>query len=157
MVERSAGGWDMIIEGTTRIAASPEQVFELLVDPTRWSEYDPTLVEATPSDRLVVGAAGIMRIRRMGITAKATWTTTELEAPVRVTQVLRGMGYELTEAVRLTAVDGGTDMHVVDTLLPTSLGGRAIVAMSGGIMKRDLPARAQRLKAIAERELVGPA
>ena len=44
----------MIIEGTTRIAASPEQVFEFLADPTRWSEYDPTLVEATPTERLTV-------------------------------------------------------------------------------------------------------
>ena len=86
----------------------------------------------------------------MGMTAKATWTTTEFEPPIRVTQYLRGMGYELTESVRLTAVDGGTDMHVVDTLLPTSLGGRVFVAMSRGIMKRDLRARSQRLKAILE-------
>ena len=108
----------MIIEGTTRIAASPEQVFEYLADPTRWSEYDPTLVEATPRERLTVGATGSVRIRRMGITAKATWTTTELEPPVRVTQYLRGLGYELTESVKLTAVDGGTDMYVVDHAAP---------------------------------------
>jgi hypothetical protein len=142
----------MIIERTTRIAASPEHVFEFLANPTHWSEYDPTLVEATPSDRLTVGASGILRNRRMGMTAKATWTTTELEPPVRVTQYLRGMGYELTESVRLTAVDGGTDMHVVDTLLPTSLGGRAFVAMSRGIMERDLRARSQRLRALLERQ-----
>ena len=142
----------MIIEGTTRIAASPEQVFEFLADPKRWSEYDPTLVEVTPRDRLVVGATGIMRNRRMGMTAKATWTTTELEPPMRVTQRPRGMGYELTEAVQLTAVDGGTEMHDVITLLPTSLGGRAFVAMSRGIVTRDLRARSQRLKAMLERE-----
>ena len=142
----------MIIEGTTHIAASPEQVFELLEDPTRWSEYDPTLVEATPRERLTVGATGIVRNRRMGVTAKATWTTTEFEPPVRVTQYTRGMGYELTESVQLTAVDGGTDMHVVITLLPTSLGGRAFVAMSRGIVERDLQARSQRLRALLERE-----
>ena len=65
------------------------------------------------------------------------------------------MGYELTESVQLTAVDGGTDMHVVITLLPTSLGGRAFVAMSRGIVERDLRARSQRLRALLERE--GPA
>ena len=142
----------MIIEGMTRIAASPEQVFEFLADPTRWSEYDPTLVEATPRERLTVGATGIVRIRRMGVTAKATWTTTDLEPPVRVTQHTRGLGYELTESVQLTAVDGGTDMHVVITLLPTSLGGRAFVAMSRGIVERDLRARSQRLRALLEPE-----
>ena len=142
----------MIIDGRTRIAASPERVFEFLADPTRWSEYDPTLVEATPRERLTVGATGIVRNRRMGVTAKATWTTTELEPPVRVTQYTRGMGYELTESVQLTAVGGGTDMHVVITLLPTSLGGRAFVAMSRGIVERDLRARSQRLRALLERE-----
>lgn len=110
------------MERATRIAAPAEAVFEFLADPTRWVEYDPTLVEVTPTDRLVVGATGIVRNRRMGMTAKGTWTTTELEPAARVRQVLRGIGYELTESVRLTAVDGGTDMHVVNTLLPTSLG-----------------------------------
>jgi len=145
----------MIIERTTHIAAPPERVYEYMVDPTHWFEYDPTLVEATPGDRLQIGTSGIVRNRRMRMTAKATWKTTELEAPVRVTQYLRGMGYELTEAVRLTAVDGGTDMQVVDTLLPTSLGGRVFVAMSRGVMERDLRARSQRLKALLERETVG--
>jgi uncharacterized protein YndB with AHSA1/START domain len=140
----------MIIEGTTRIAASPEQVFEFLVDPTRWVQYDPTLAEVTPSDRLVVGATGIVRNRRLFMTAKATWRTTQLEAPMRVTQELRGIGYRLTEAVRLTPMDGGTDMHVIETLLPTSLGGRLFVALSRGIMERDLRARSGRLKALLE-------
>lgn len=142
----------MIIERTTYIAAPPERVYEYMVDPAHWFEYDPTLVEATPSDRLQIGSSGIVRNRRMGITAKATWKTTELEPPTRVSQYLRGMGYELTESVRLTAVAGGTEMHVVDTLLPTSLGGRVFVAMSRGVMERDLRARSQRLKALLERE-----
>ena len=143
----------MIIEGTTRIAASPEQVFEFLAEPKRWSEYDPTLVEATPSDRLVVGATGIIRNRvGPGMTAKATWTTTEFEPPTRVTQRLRGKGYELTEAVQLTAVDGGTELHDVITLLPTSLGGRLFVALSRGIVTRDLRRRSGRLKALLEQQ-----
>jgi hypothetical protein len=123
-----------------------------MVDPARWFEYDPTLVDVTPRDRLQIGSSGMVRNRRaLGMTAKATWKTTELEAPVRITQYLRGMGYELTEAVRLTAVDGGTDMHVVDTLLPTSLGGRVFVALSRGIMERDLRGRSERLRAMLER------
>jgi uncharacterized protein YndB with AHSA1/START domain len=146
----------MIIERTTRIAAQPKAVFEYLADPTRWSEYDPSLVEVTPTEPLHVGSAGIVRNRRgPGLTAKISWRTTELEPPVRIAQYMRGVGYELTEAVSLTAADGGTDMHVIDTLLPTSLGGRVFVAMSRGIMERDLRARSQRLKALLEREPAG--
>lgn len=142
---------DVIVEGTVRIGAPPERVFEYMVDPTHWVEYDPTLVEVTPSDRLRVGSSGIVRNRRApGMTAKASWRTTKLEPPVRVTQELRGMGYELTEDVRLTPIASGTELHIVETLLPTSLVGRVFVAMSRGFMERDLRARSQRLKTVLE-------
>jgi hypothetical protein len=38
----------------------------------------------------------------------------------------------------------------VDRVWPTSVAGRVLVALSGGIMRRDLRARSARLKALLE-------
>lgn len=141
----------MIIEGTARIAAPRDQVFDVLADPARWFDVDPSLVDVSPRARIALGSGGIVTNRRvLGMTATVTWTTTAFDPPARLTQLLRGMGYELTEAVDLRSMDGGTEMRVVDTLIPTSLGGRLMVALSRGIMQRDLERRFMRLKTLME-------
>jgi hypothetical protein len=61
-----------------------------------------------------------------------------------------GMGYAMTEEAELEASDAGTRARFVDRVWPTSLPGRVMVAFSGGIMRRDLRARADRLKAILD-------
>jgi hypothetical protein len=142
----------VVIRQTVQIAASPQRIFDVLVDPAAWFELDPTLVDVQPRDRLSIGATGTFRNRRgPGLVATAAWTTTELVPGQRVTQHLRGFGYELTEAVSLTANATGTEMSVVDTLWPTSLAGRLMVAFSRGIMERDLTTRFARLKALMQR------
>jgi len=141
----------LIIEGHVGIAATPQRVFDVLADPTTWFRIDPTLVDVTPRERLVLGMTGTMRNRRgPGLIATATWTTTELISGARLVQQLTGFGYELTEAVTLEPDALGTRMSVVDSLTPTSLAGRAMVALSRGVMERDLHARFRRLKALLE-------
>ena len=141
----------MIIQADVSVARSPQDVFAALADPTTWFAIDPTLVEVTPRGPVALGAGGTMRNRRgPGMTATVTWRTTAFEPGVRLTQYLVGMGYELWETVELTPEADGTHLKVVDTLAPTSLAGRVMVALSRGIMERDATARCARLKALLE-------
>ena len=141
----------MIIEDRIAIGVPPQRVFDVLADPATWFVIDPTLVDVTPREPITLGSTGTMRNRRgPGFTAKVSWTTVEFVPGARLVQHLRGSGYELSEAVVLS-VDGlGTQMTVVDTLVPTSLAGRLMVSLSRGIMERDLASRCARLKALLE-------
>jgi hypothetical protein len=66
------------------------------------------------------------------------------------------MGYGMIEEVDLEPTDTGTRARFVDRVWPTSLPGRLMVALSGGIMRRDLRARADRLKALLDGPLEAP-
>jgi len=141
----------LVVEGRASVAAPPQHVFEALADPATWFIIDPTLVDVNPRERLAIGTTGTMRNRRgPGLTATVTWTTTELIPGARLVQHLKGFGYELTESVTLAVDTLGTQVTVVDSVIPTSLAGRLMVAMSRGIMERDLQARFVRLKALLE-------
>ena len=143
----------MIIEDSVEVAAAPGRVFDILVDPVTWFKLDPTLVDVTPRKTLALGSTGTMRNRRApGLVAKASFTTVTFVPGVNVTQELRGWGYKLTEAVALSAHGTGTRMTVTDTLVPTSLGERLMVALSRGIMERDLRTRFAALKALLDAE-----
>jgi uncharacterized protein YndB with AHSA1/START domain len=141
----------VIIQAEISIAADPGRVFAVLADPATWFVVDPTLIDATPRTPLMLGATGTMRNRRgPGMTATVSWRTTELEPGARLTQYLVGMGYELWETVQLAPDSGGTHLTVVDTLVPTSIVGRLMVAFSRGIMERDARSRCARLKSLLE-------
>ena len=91
--------------------------------------------------------------RRIGLPARSTWHVTELDAPRRLRVEIRGMGYGMTEEADLEATPSGTRVRFVDRVWPTSLAGRVMVALSGGIIRRDLRARADRLKAVLEQPI----
>lgn len=104
-------------------------MFEALADPATWFIIDPSLVDVNPRERLALGTTGTMRNRRgPGLTATATWTTTELIPGARLVQRLKGFGYELTESVTLAVDTLGTQVTVVDSVIPTSLAGRLAAA-----------------------------
>lgn len=141
----------MIIEGRSRIGATPQRVFDLLADPEAWFKVDPSLVDVSPRTPLAVGSTGSIRNRRgPGFVATASWTTTALVPGERITQHLRGSGYEMTETVTLEGDGDATTMVVVDEIWPTSLAGRLMVALARGIMSRDMTSRSALLKAEAE-------
>ena len=106
----------------------------------------PTLVEATPRSAYR-GRTGIVEPSD-GHDGEGDMDTTELEPPVRVTQYLRGTGYELTDCAVHRC--GRRHRRTCRRHAPDVLGGRAFTAMRG-IVERDLRARSQRLRAL-ERE-----
>ncbi len=141
----------MIVEGQITIARTPQQIFDVLADPSVWFELDSALVDIQPRETLVLGASGTMRRRAgMGLTATTAWKVTALEPFSRIEMLITGFGYTLRETISLSAGASGTEVTVVDTLVPTSLIGRAMVGMSRGIIRRDLEARFETLTTYLE-------
>ena len=69
-----------------------------------------------------------------------------------ITQVLRGIGDELTESVRLTGMGGGTDMHVIDTLLgPRWVGACSSRCRAGSWSEISALARGDSSQSLSER------
>ena len=136
------------IRNELHVGRSPADVFRFLADTDTFSLVDPALLSYTPSGVLSLGLTGTFTHRRGGMTARTTWRVDELEAPTRLRVTIRGLGYEMDETADLEADGEGTHVTFVDRVWPTSLPGRLMVALSGGIMRRDLEARAARMKAL---------
>jgi carbon monoxide dehydrogenase subunit G len=132
------------------VGRSPEDVFALLIDPNQFRLVDPALIDHGPPGPLTAGTEGWFRHRRGGMTAKTTFRVTDFDSPRRLEVAISGMGYAMTETAELTAIPTGTRARFMDRVWPTTLPGRLLVALSGGIMRRDLRARAARLKALVE-------
>ena len=144
----SGGGFQ--IETVLEIARSPTEVFDFLTDTGSFTVLDPALVEFAPHGRLAQGMTGRFLHRRGGLPARSTWTVRELLAPRRLLVEIRGMGYGMTEAAEIEGTPNGARARFIDRVWPTSLAGRLLVALSGDIMRRDLRARADRLRRILE-------
>ena len=141
----------LIVEGRIEIARPPQEVFDVLADPRKWSSFDAALVDVEPREPLTHGARGTIRRRAgMGMIVRTAWENTDFVPGTRLENLIRGFGYELRETVDLAASPGGTDVTIVDALAPTSLIGRAMVALSRGFIERDLRARSAQLKSTLE-------
>ena len=142
----------MQIRHEVEVARPPEDVFDFLIDTDSFRIVDRALISSTPGGLMQVGLSGTFVHRRGGMTAHSAWTVAELERPSRLRVAVRGMGYEMDEVANLVATGSGTHAIFVDTVRPTSIAGRLMVAVSGGIMRRDLAARAAVLKAWLEED-----
>jgi hypothetical protein len=147
-MSRPRGGFR--IESTVDVDRSPAEVFAFLADTSNFRAVDPALVDYSPSGRLSEGLQGTMAHRRGWMVARTTWIVTEHDAPSSLVVEIHGSGYAMTEAATLESLAGGTRATFVETVWPTSLAGRLLVALSGGVMRRDLRGRAERLKAVLE-------
>jgi hypothetical protein len=138
------------IRHETEVARSPEAVFDFLVDTESFRVIDRALVSFEPGGLMHVGLRGSFVHRRGGMTARSTWEVVELVRPSRLRVAVRGSGYEMDEVATLSAVGSGTRASFVDVVRPTTPGGRVMVALAGGIMRRDLDQRARLLRAALE-------
>jgi hypothetical protein len=108
-------------------------------------------VEVVPRKRVALGSTGTVRRRvGAGLTVKTALEITAFVPGARFENLIAGFGYELRETVVLAADAIGAQVAVVDTLVPTSLVGRAMVAVSRRIIERDLHARCAKLKSLLE-------
>lgn len=125
-------------------------MFAFLIDTDSFRVVDRALVSYSAGGLMHVGLSGAFVHRRGGVTARSTWKVEELERPSRLRVAVRGMGYQIDEAATLVATDAGTRATFIDTVRPTSIAGRLLVALSTGIMRSDLSARAALLKSTLE-------
>ena len=137
------------------VAQPPEVVFDFLIDTRSFPIVDRALVSFEPGGLMHVGLHGTFVHRRGGMTARSTWEVAELVRPSRIRVAVRGSGYEMDEIATLSAGGSGTIGSFFDAVRPTSLAGRVMVALSGGIMRRDLRQRARLLKAALEEVTCG--
>jgi polyketide cyclase/dehydrase/lipid transport protein len=142
------GGFELRFE--IDIAREPDDVFGFLTSPEGLRAVDPALVDYGPPGPITAGGTGWFAHRRGGLVARTTWRVVGFEPPGHLEVEIAGMGYGMTEAADLEATPTGTRARFADRVWPTSLAGRVLVALSGGIMRRDLRARAARLKAQLE-------
>ena len=138
----------MEIRHEIELGRSPEEVFDFLVDTSKFPVLDTALIEYAPHERMRLGLRGTFAHRRARMIARSTWEVAEFEPPSRLRVTIRGMGYEMDETVTLTPSALGARATFVDTVRPTTLPGRLMVALSGCIMRRDLDARARRLERV---------
>jgi Polyketide cyclase / dehydrase and lipid transport len=136
----------MIIEGDVHIQRAPREVFDFLAYADRWAEVDRAIRSMTVSGPLALGSSGSVIYRRSGLKVTTAFEVTAFEPGERLQILTTGTGYELREDVLFEAADGGTRLSVTDTLEPTSVVGRMLVAISGRTVRRDLEARRANLK-----------
>jgi carbon monoxide dehydrogenase subunit G len=146
----SEPGGGFRLESTFDVRRSREDVFAFLADTANFRAVDPALVGYSPDGLLHAGLKGTMTHRRGPLLARTAWRVTEFDAPGSVVVEIRGMGYGMSEAATLESVDGGTRATFVERVWPTSMAGRLLVALSGGVMRRNLRARAGRLQMLLE-------
>jgi polyketide cyclase/dehydrase/lipid transport protein len=128
----------------------PGAVFAFLISPEGLHGVDPALVDYGPPGAITAGGSGWFKHRRGGMTARTTFRVNLFEPPHRLEVQISGMGYGLAETAELEATQTGTRARFVDRVWPTSLPGRLFVALSGGILRRDLQARSARLRRLLE-------
>lgn len=140
----------MIVEHRMHIPRPSAQVYAFLVDQDNWVALDPATLDITPRGSVTVGMAGTMTRRVNGLRVTNGWIVTDLEDSAKVGMRITGRGYALTETTTLEATPDGTRATIVDVLEPTSAAGRLFVALSAPFMRRDLQARAERLRSLLE-------
>jgi len=122
------------------IPVQRHRVFELLLDPSRFEDWQP-LHESWPHGlpEIAEGRSFIQRTRFMGKSNDITWTVVELRAPSTIVLDGQGaMGLTIRCAYRLSGEGANTTLHVDSGLdgAPLAMrgmvrrGGRAMVAAS---------------------------
>ena len=150
----TAGGFEL--RSVVEVSRPPTEVFGFLADTRGFKALDAALVEVEPQGPLAEGGTGRFLHRRGGFPARTTWRVLHLEPPRRLSVEIRGIGYAMTETIELEATTTGTRATLLERVWPTSLGGRILVALSGGVMRRDLRARAALVRTVLEAEASAP-
>jgi hypothetical protein len=133
------------------LASTPQGVFDVLKDPRNWFVLDKALVDVSPRDPIVAGAAGTTRHHRgPGMNVTTSWEKIVFQPGVQLDSRVIGPGHKLRESVSLESAGGGTQMTVVDSVVSTSLFGRLMIAFSRRMMEGDLRARCANLKTLVE-------
>ena len=145
----------MKVERSIEIAAPPERVYEVIMDPLcleRWVTIHAALEEA-PAGALERGSRLTQQLELAGRCFTVHWTVVENHRARRV--VWEGRGPMRSKAIienRLTEQDGGTHYRYRNEFKAPfgPLGATAQRVVAGGIPEREALASLENLKRLAE-------
>ena len=144
----------MKVERTTHIAASPERVYEVVMDPRRladWVSIHQELIEA-PEGELAHGSELTQCLKLAGQRFKVHWKVVEDDCPRHV--VWEGTGPVRSHArvvYDLEPEDGGTRFSYLNEYdLPGGPLGRLAGRTMSRVTEKEADRSLQRLKAILE-------
>jgi uncharacterized protein YndB with AHSA1/START domain len=144
------------VKASIEISASPQEVWEAVMDPHRldeWVSIHRRLRDVSDSP-LVEGSKMEQQLCLRGVNFNVKWTVVEYDAPHLA--VMEGRGPARSKALirdELTQVDGGTRFdYTNDFSAPGGpLGAAASRVLVGGVPQREANASLQRLKQLLER------
>jgi uncharacterized protein YndB with AHSA1/START domain len=139
------------------IAAPPEQVWDVVMDPTRFGEWVTIhrglgRVSSDGTPRKGDEMEQTMALR--GATFKVRWTLAQCEAPKHAVWEGKGPARSRAETeYRLTPIEGGTRFAYRNEFKAPMgpLGAAASKALVGGLPEREARATLKQLKALLER------
>jgi uncharacterized protein YndB with AHSA1/START domain len=146
-----------VVDTETLIAAPPEAVWDVVMDPTRLGEWVTIHrgVRDVSEGRLHVGFEMNQTIHLRGVNFHVRWELTECDAARRA--LWEGSGPARSKAhieYLLRPEDGGTRFHYRNEFRPPlgPLGAAASRALVGGISEREAQRSLERLKALLEHD-----
>jgi carbon monoxide dehydrogenase subunit G len=136
------------------IHATPEQVWDVLMDPRQlgeWVTIQDELEEAPRGD-LVNGSTLVQRLRVAGQRFSLRWTVVQADKPKRAVWEGRGpMGTKATVVYELSQNGGGTHFHYTNEYaLPGGVAGKLAGAAVMGASGREANKTLKRLKQLVE-------
>ena len=145
----------MRIERSTTIAAPPEAVYEVIMDPARLGEW-VTIHDgfrAEPPAELREGSRLAQSLRVAGQRFTVRWTVTEAHRPRRVVWTGEGpAGTSAVVAYELSRADGGTAFNYMNQYdLPGGPAGRLAGRAVSGRAAREAEETLRKLKLLLER------
>ena len=144
------------VEATIDIAASPQDVWDIVMDAAGAPDWVTIVCEDVEHDSgaLKTGFQMVQKLKLRGATFKVHWTLTKVDAPHLA--VWEGRGPARSKAFiedRLEALeDGTTRFHYANEFKAPlgPLGKAASKALVGGIPKREAEASLRQLKKLVE-------
>ncbi|MGH2763615.1 MAG: SRPBCC family protein [Thermoleophilaceae bacterium] len=144
----------MKVERTVEIAAPPERVYEVVMDPARLEEWVTIHhhLEDAPSGPLEHGSKLTQCLKLAGKKFRVRWTVVENEPYRRVVWEGRGpVGSHAHIEYGFSAEDGATDFSYMNEYeLPGGRLGKLAGRSLARIAQRELEATLQRLKSLVE-------
>lgn len=136
---------------TTRIQATPEQVFWFLADPTTASIIDPAVMIYEPEGGAMgFGVINHIRMKLLGIPLTLTSETIEWEPGRRMGfRTIKPASPAIGVATHMfEPCSEGTDYTWSMSFIPTGIGGRIVAGVSTRLLERNAIAQQQRVRTV---------
>lgn len=144
----------MKVETTIDVAAPPERLFAVLMDPERLEDWVTMSrsVEAVPADGLAEGSTFKQKLRLAAVDFEVTWTIKRLNAPRLAEWEGRGpSGTSAYVLYELEEIENGTRFHYVNELeLPAGPAGKVAGRLASKPAKKSMEASLEKLCGLVE-------